>query len=168
MSFDGTDDVLDVGSGIIGSTLDNWMSLLVFKPETSSGDFAVVLSDGGVGDHRAYVPYLDAGNMYFGYLDSATAMDDGAVSLAQQLVTCQVDSTTASGFKDGVAFSGTATYTAAGTATANTYSPVIGGYEGPGGAYLEGNFQEIIVYPSDQSANRIGIETNINDHYGIY
>lgn len=32
----------------------------------------------------------------------------------------------------------------------------------------EGTFQEIIVYDSDQSANRIIIETNINDHYGIY
>jgi hypothetical protein len=29
-------------------------------------------------------------------------------------------------------------------------------------------FQEIIIYPSDQSANREGIESNINDHYGIY
>ena len=33
---------------------------------------------------------------------------------------------------------------------------------------MDGNIQEIIVYPSDQSANRVGIETNINDHYGIY
>ena len=28
--------------------------------------------------------------------------------------------------------------------------------------------QEIIVYLSDQSANRAGIETNINDYYSIY
>ena len=34
--------------------------------------------------------------------------------------------------------------------------------------YLLGNVQEVILYPSDQSANRTGIETNINDHYGIY
>lgn len=31
-----------------------------------------------------------------------------------------------------------------------------------------GGVQELIIYPSDQSANRTGIETNINDHYGIY
>lgn len=30
------------------------------------------------------------------------------------------------------------------------------------------NAQEVIIYPSDQSTNRVGIETNINDHYGIY
>ena len=29
-------------------------------------------------------------------------------------------------------------------------------------------FQELIIYASDQSANRVAIETNINDHYGIY
>jgi len=31
-----------------------------------------------------------------------------------------------------------------------------------------GNIQEIILYPSDQSSNRTGIETNINDFYNIY
>jgi hypothetical protein len=28
--------------------------------------------------------------------------------------------------------------------------------------------QEIIIYNSDQSTNRTGIETNINDYYNIY
>ena len=31
-----------------------------------------------------------------------------------------------------------------------------------------GRLQEWIIYGSDQSANRVGIEANINDHYGIY
>jgi hypothetical protein len=34
--------------------------------------------------------------------------------------------------------------------------------------YFNGNFQEIIIYNSDQSSNRSGIETNINSYYGIY
>jgi hypothetical protein len=29
-------------------------------------------------------------------------------------------------------------------------------------------FQEAVFYVSDQSANRTGIETNINDYYSIY
>jgi len=41
------------------------------------------------------------------------------------------------------------------------------GYNG-GTAYHNGKIQEVIIYPSDQSANRVGIETNINDHYEIY
>ena len=34
--------------------------------------------------------------------------------------------------------------------------------------YLNGTIQEIISYNSDQSSNRTGIETNINNHYNIY
>lgn len=33
---------------------------------------------------------------------------------------------------------------------------------------LHGGFQEFILYPSNQSANRSGITTNINTYYGIY
>ena len=32
----------------------------------------------------------------------------------------------------------------------------------------DGKLQEIIVYTTDQSSNRTGIETNINEHYSIY
>jgi hypothetical protein len=35
-------------------------------------------------------------------------------------------------------------------------------------AYSSMNLQEIIIYPSDESSNRTGIETNINDFYSIY
>jgi hypothetical protein len=35
-------------------------------------------------------------------------------------------------------------------------------------SYLNGNYAEIILYTSDQSSNRLGIETNINDYYSIY
>ena len=36
------------------------------------------------------------------------------------------------------------------------------------GAYLDGKIQELILYPSDQTSNRIVIESNINSHYNIY
>jgi hypothetical protein len=34
--------------------------------------------------------------------------------------------------------------------------------------FLGGNIQELIVYITDQSAKRTGIEKNINDTYTIY
>ena len=38
-----------------------------------------------------------------------------------------------------------------------------------GGTYpMDGNIQEMIMYESDQSANRVAIETNINNYYTIY
>jgi hypothetical protein len=33
---------------------------------------------------------------------------------------------------------------------------------------LTGTIQELIFYPNDQSSNRSGMQTNINDHYSIY
>jgi len=33
---------------------------------------------------------------------------------------------------------------------------------------LDGNIQEIIIYPSNQNSNSAGIETNINTYYAIY
>jgi len=33
---------------------------------------------------------------------------------------------------------------------------------------MDGNIQEFVMYESDQSANREGIEANINTHYIIY
>jgi hypothetical protein len=34
--------------------------------------------------------------------------------------------------------------------------------------YIDASLQELILYPSNQSSNRTGIETNINDFYSIY
>ena len=37
-----------------------------------------------------------------------------------------------------------------------------------GGSYIDGKIQEFVLYNTDQSTNRTGIETNINDFYSIY
>ena len=42
------------------------------------------------------------------------------------------------------------------------------GIGGISNAFFNGFIQEVIVYASDQSANRTGIESNINTHYSIY
>ena len=48
------------------------------------------------------------------------------------------------------------------------YQNRIGGDAFNGGTWLDGNIQEIIIYPSNQDANRTGISTNINTYYAIY
>ena len=35
-------------------------------------------------------------------------------------------------------------------------------------SYLDGTIQELIIYTSDQSANRAAIEANMNNQYDIY
>jgi hypothetical protein len=42
------------------------------------------------------------------------------------------------------------------------------GFNGSGNEYWQGPIQEILIYQSDQSANRNGIEANINAHYSIF
>jgi hypothetical protein len=44
----------------------------------------------------------------------------------------------------------------------------IGRFDGANANFMDGVLQEFIVYNSDQSSNRTGIETNINSHYNIY
>ena len=45
----------------------------------------------------------------------------------------------------------------------------IGSFTPTNSAYsFDGKYQELIHYDSDQSSNRSGIETNINDYYSIY
>ena len=51
--------------------------------------------------------------------------------------------------------------------TVNTGNHFIGWYDASVRT-LNGNIQEMIIYASDQSSNRTGIETNINNFYSIY
>jgi hypothetical protein len=34
--------------------------------------------------------------------------------------------------------------------------------------YYNGNHQELIIYPTEQTSNRVDIQSNINSYYGIY
>lgn len=53
-------------------------------------------------------------------------------------------------------------------ATPTSNNNVFIGTRSGGIGRMIGNIQEVILYPSDQSSNRSGIETNINNHYNIY
>ena len=54
------------------------------------------------------------------------------------------------------------------SAKLNGSNPIIGVYQTFASATdFDGWFSEMIVYPTDQSANRVGIETNIKNYYGI-
>jgi hypothetical protein len=48
------------------------------------------------------------------------------------------------------------------------FTIMAGYYNNSVGDFLNGNLTELILYISNQSSNRTGIETNINTHYAIY
>jgi hypothetical protein len=45
---------------------------------------------------------------------------------------------------------------------------IIGSAYVSGSNIYDGKIREIIIYPSDQSANRVGIESNINNRHNIF
>jgi hypothetical protein len=54
------------------------------------------------------------------------------------------------------------------SSTALVYSTIIDSIGGNSGSLGNCNLQEAILYNSNQSTNRTGIETNINTFYTIY
>ena len=58
--------------------------------------------------------------------------------------------------------------TAASSTSASTNNLFIGEDAGGSSSEVIQGLQEIIIYNSDQTSNRTGIETNINTYYGIY
>jgi hypothetical protein len=78
-----------------------------------------------------------------------------------ELISQSYDGTTINAFVDG-SLVGTSVqgYTASGTNLSLGGSAAV--------AFLNGKMAEIILYNSDQSANRTAIEGNINAHYNIY
>jgi hypothetical protein len=163
LDFDGVDDVFNMPAGMISSLSDIFVSA-VFTGSDGSNDYGVVL---GEPTERIYVPYVTSNILYIGYSDSAVKLSDGAYSDGLQLVTLSVDDTTASGFRNSSAFS------IQPTASASSSPPVIttrGDRIGSFGSsvFTSMNFSEVIIFNTDQVANRTGIENNINDHFDIY
>jgi hypothetical protein len=82
--------------------------------------------------------------------------------LNQHLAYFNMRSSKVYGAKDGAA------ETDLGTFATSISNELIGGRSFSSAAYFQGKIQEIVLYNSDQNANKTAIETNINDYYGIY
>ncbi len=161
IDFDGTDDSLLIPAGLI-SNLDTMLVSAVLTNSDESNDYGVVL---GEPNNRIYVPYVSSSQLSIGYADSAVKLQDGAYSNGLQLITLSVDSSTASGFKNGQAFSSVATATASNNApTVTSNANRIGSFGSLAGSF---DFSEVVIFNNDQSANRTGIEAEIMDTYSI-
>ena len=100
------------------------------------------------------------------YLDSNNNKDYTISSSANQrlFVLRRVANTSAQLFENGTSI---ATNSLSGTASTTNAGLSIGGREA-GDHTLNGVLQEVILWPSQQTGNRNGIETNINSDYLIY
>lgn len=124
-----------------------------------SGDKVIGLSRWNT---NGYSMYLWSDNKYYflGKTNSYLASSAADTTTAQLLLTGQNSAGTMSMFKN----SNTITSSPAVT----VYSTLVDAIGGASGNFANCNLQEAILYNSDQSANRTGIETNINTFYTIY
>ena len=160
MVFDGVDDWLDldVSSFDIGSL----SSFGVLTLDQTGGSMLGVALGSQLSNKRFYPVWITGGNFTFGYGSSYTLFPSSA-DTETHLHTLIAGSVLGGveGFRDGSSQGTTSLSSGNDTSTRG-----IGGRSD--GFHWNGNIQEVIVYPSDQSANRTGIETNINNHFNIY
>lgn len=161
LDFDGVDDGFDLPTVI--SSINAASSFVVAKTtDASLTQSALALSRNAPEEARFYLPVAIDGSFYFGYGSDVTAVNLGLADTSEHLFTATAGSSTAEGFIDG---------TSGGTVSSvDLYSQqALGGIGNINGTtHWVGTIREIIIYASDQSSNRVGIETNINDHYNIY
>jgi len=165
IQFDGTNDRLDCGARIVELS-QNAAYVCAVSDRTGLADIdaSYMLVEGDV-----VSPY--SSNFILGGSGSGTEVlwvnstTFGAGTSGNQLL-----SFTWNGTNQFQAYIDGATSGAAGSATVNaeTSNTFIGCRADQTINFSKRKITELITWKSDQSANRAGIETNINDHYNIY
>ena len=158
LDFDGSDDKLNIPNDLIAS-INSASSFLVAKSDTvSSSRIALALSH-STSNFRFYVGALLSSKFYFGYQDTALKIELSAADTNKHLFTSIAGSSNTEAFLDGTSkgtvssVDGKSTLSSGGIGSINT------------GNFWSGTIQEVIVYNTDQSANRVALETNIQTAY---
>jgi len=155
LSFDGVDDGL-IFSGPISSSASDYF-----------GTFVGAVSDGGYVIYGTPNTVVLGLNTESGFWGGSAYGGDTWKSSTQQLSTWSLVATDqAATFINGVDDLSGLTYSQQDWGTVANQCSIMFRFNDAN--HCTGNLQEVILYPSDQSSNRTGIEGNINDHYGIY
>jgi hypothetical protein len=169
IDFDGSNDFLNITNSLpITGANARSVFTIVNKDVSSSSDNILGIGDNGSGVNSqlwnlatTYGLYYNGGNTVFGA---------GALNTNQLVTAIYPSSASDSGdtvlFINSVSSSITSNVDTT-LATDNTVAR-IGSGGGSAGGNLDGSLQELIIYASDQSANRFKIESNINNYYSLY
>jgi hypothetical protein len=160
LSLNGTSQRFDLPS--ISINFDNLTIIGVYKSNNSTTNGFVFANPD---PNRLYMGYTSAGTLYFGYDNSAVKFNLGTATLNEELIELYAG-TNANAYRNTIA----STQVTSATTSVTTTDLSIGSYKRSASLtnYFDGRIKELIFYPSDQSSNRTGIETNINDFYSIY
>jgi len=156
IDFDGVDDFLNISTPTVLGV--EFYEVMVSKPVSASSqtNAAFISPNAAGGGERSYI---NTSTNSLSIRNNSTNIPS-TLSLnqtAQQLIAF---SSTAADF--------TFVLDGADDVKLALISPMIAGTIAGGAGSLAGTFSEVILYASDQSANRAAIEANINDFYSIY
>jgi len=157
LDFDGTDDYLSVNTGFSQPVFVS----LVVKNIKSSASFPYYFDSNTSGRFLLYVEDASGITATAAY-SGALRLNSNVIKTVQSLISCLYNTT--SSF---IAIDGQEVVSGA-IDTNNINSPLYIGCRNTIAQFMQGTFQELIIYPSDETANRTGIEANINAHYNIY
>jgi hypothetical protein len=169
LRFDGSNDYL-TRTALTSLNSGNNYSIFSVAANQTTGIFADILATNDISPRlNLAIDTRTTGGAYRIAIIENTSAQGYTTNLAspdgtanQRLQTVVVNGFNLAGWKNGIAGS-TTIFT-------GSYSNLrfdIGAYLGPP-RHLNGYIQELIIYPTDQSTNRTGIETNINTFYTIY
>ena len=166
LDFDGSNDGLSVSGQVLTSSSFYATSVMQHATGISSSDGQNVFGQYQVGTSGRFQLAANNSNQYSFFAnatDSIVGFNTGAIGTSQTLISVNADGSNAEIWRDGTS---KATDTYSGFTPATVDFTI--GNDSDGEREFNGKIAEIIIYNSDQSANREAIETNINNQYDIY
>jgi len=178
LDFDGTDDFLTNSTAIMNNAANAYASVVLSRTSSATNELPLSLPS-GVADGRGFDLRLFSGTeaQLSIKTEAGNANANGSFNTASGrnvLLTGTFNSGLSS---DEAKFFGNGSLVAS---ASNSGSGIINNGDNGGlfigrfgspinfGSHLNGKVKEVIIYVSDQSSNRTGIEKNINDHFNIY
>jgi len=168
LEFDGTDDALEMGAiGVSGGAARATYAVVSPDRYLASGGGYLGVNQSNTGNGIVYDHCIEA-NQFALRVSGNAIYADTSDKLVQNLWATNFAGTQSNDielFKNGSQI----TRTGGSNANINTYDDwLIASTPRQGNTFYEGTIQEIVIYDTDQSANRTGIEANINNHFDIY
>ena len=163
IQFDGSDDSLSTVVNFVFSDTDDLSVSSVLKSDTVSS-VGTLLSQNGTGGKILIT--LRTNSTITSYLGGGGGVTLVPYSADEELLLTAIyddSANTLDGFKNS--FNENANTSVTSTACTGTLNI---GVSRSSNEYLDGTVKELIIYKSDQTDNRFKIESNINNHYGLY
>jgi hypothetical protein len=159
IDFDGVDDVL--GTSLVPPNVATLIGVANWDIEDQS---TMIIGARDSVNQRSYLAQTSSGQSAIGV--SSSALPDVDIVAGDDYLLFGVHS----GLTRLLSTNGSVISDSGGSAPNNTihgYSVGALNTVGTNGSFMDGTLAEVIVYPSDQSANRTAIEANIGETYGI-